>query len=274
MDELDLVGRERASAARSGGAPRAGTRHSSGAAGGGFTRGSCSVAALPGRRAAPEPSSGQDEYYTQIRAGSARSAAVVAASCRISCRHVRSWTSEAEKAGGPRRSPGSERLLSRSTMPRSPRRRRGVTLCRHDLRRPIGREVGARDLVVCLEVAEHSSLRRRPPRGGALSLAPAVLFSAAVPGQGGRGSRQRAVAGVLGRAFRAPRVSMLGRASLAVLVRRSSRVVVPAEPALRNVRARPVPGALRHAAGASRGLSSTRRRSLVTLARPAPGPSG
>jgi SAM-dependent methyltransferase len=56
-----------------------------------------------------------------------------------------------------------------------------------DLAQPF--EVDARyDLAVCLEVAEHLPLRRARPLVDVLvKAAPLVLFSAAIPGQGGRG---------------------------------------------------------------------------------------
>jgi SAM-dependent methyltransferase len=57
----------------------------------------------------------------------------------------------------------------------------------HDLREPIP-DLGKQDLVVSLEVAEHLPADRADSFVAELcSLAPLVLFSAAIPGQGGAG---------------------------------------------------------------------------------------
>lgn len=55
-----------------------------------------------------------------------------------------------------------------------------------DLERDLGAVTGSFDLVICLEIAEHLHRRRAPHLVELLArAAPAVLFSAALPGQGG-----------------------------------------------------------------------------------------
>lgn len=62
-----------------------------------------------------------------------------------------------------------------------------LSFIHHDLETPLDLP-GAFDLAVCLEVAEHLSEARAEPLVRELAgLAPAVLFGAAIPGQGGRG---------------------------------------------------------------------------------------
>lgn len=138
--------------------------------------------------AAAERSTDMEEYYAHSRAGSARSAAVVAPVVQdlVQARSILDvgggegwWASAFSRLGAT-----SVSIENGPLPPSAP----GVTCVEHDLRRPIGREVGAPDLVLCLEVAEHLE----PAVGSRLvgelcSLAPAVLFSAAVPGQGGVG---------------------------------------------------------------------------------------
>ena len=139
-------------------------------------------------RAAAERSTDMEEFYAHSRAGSARSAAVVAPVVQdlVQARSILDvgggegwWASAFSRLGAT-----SVSIENGPLPPSAP----GVTCVEHDLRRPIGREVGAPDLVLCLEVAEHLE----PAVGSRLvgelcSLAPAVLFSAAVPGQGGVG---------------------------------------------------------------------------------------
>ena len=233
MDELDLVDRERTSAAGSGSAPRTRTgiraeplvATSSAAP---LGRGSPAVRAAPERR---------PTWRSSIRtaAGFARSAAAVAPVVQdlVQARSVLDvgggegwWASAFSRLGATAVSIDNAPLSSPAP---------GITCVEHDLRRPIGRELGAPDLVLCLEVAEHLEPAVGDHLVGELcSLAPAVLFSAAVPAREGwvtsTSSGRRTGSG----GSRATG-SMLGRTSLAVLVRRSSRVVVPAEPDPRHV---------------------------------------
>jgi hypothetical protein len=148
---------------------------------------------LLGRRprpagAATEPSTVADAFHQQIRAGSARSAAAVAGVVQDLV-HARSvvdmgggegwWASAFADLGASAVSVDSAPLAAAAP---------GVTHIEHDLRRPVGREVGAPDLVLCLEVAEHLEPAVGERLVGELcALAPTVLFSAAVPGQGGLG---------------------------------------------------------------------------------------
>ena len=139
-------------------------------------------------RAAAERSTDMEEFYAHSRAGSARSAAVVAPVVQdlVQARSILDvgggegwWASAFSRLGAT-----SVSIENGPLPPSAP----GVTCVEHDLRRPIGREVGAPDLVLCLEVAEHLEPAVGSRLEGELcSLAPAVLFSAAVPGQGGVG---------------------------------------------------------------------------------------
>ena len=139
-------------------------------------------------RAASERSTDVDDFYPLTRAGSARSAAVVAPVVQDLV-HARSvldvgggegwWASAFSRLGATAVS------IDNAPLPPSAP---GITSVEHDLRRPIGREVEPRDLVLCLEVAEHLEAAVGDRLVGELcSLGPAVLFSAAVPGQGGVG---------------------------------------------------------------------------------------
>jgi methyltransferase family protein len=129
-----------------------------------------------------------DEFYARIRAGSARSAAAVAPVVQdlVQARSVIDvgggegwWASAFARLGA------TAVAVDNAPLPPSAP---GVTSVEHDLRHPIGRELGAPDLVLCLEVAEHLEPAVGDRLVGELcSLAPAVLFSAAAPGQGGVG---------------------------------------------------------------------------------------
>jgi len=64
----------------------------------------------------------------------------------------------------------------------------GVEHVSHDLRRGLPEGIGRFDLALCLEVAEHLEPRAGERLVAALrSLSSVVLFSAAIPGQGGQG---------------------------------------------------------------------------------------
>ena len=111
------------------------------------------------------------------------------------------------------------------------RRAPGVTRIEHDLD-PVGREFGAPDLGLCLEVAEHLE----PAVGESSWATPSALALERSPAPPYRPVRARATStartrpGVLGRALRAPRYRARG-ASLADLDDDRVRVVVPAGPA-------------------------------------------
>lgn len=142
----------------------------------------------PSVDATSEPTEEHEDFYARIRSGSTRSADAVApvVQALVQARSVLDvgggegwWASAFAQLGATAVSIDHAPLSSSAP---------GITRLEHDLRRPIGRELGAPDLVLCLEVAEHL----QPAVGDRLvgdicSLAPAVLFSAAVPGQGGVG---------------------------------------------------------------------------------------
>jgi hypothetical protein len=161
--------------------------------------------------ATSEPTEERADFYARIRSGSTRSAAAVApvVQALVQARSVLDvgggegwWASAFAQLGATAVSidhaplsssaPGITRLehdlerpIGRAPLSSSAP---GITRLEHDLERPIGRELGTPDLVLCLEVAEHL----QPAVGDRLvkdlcSLAPTVLFSAAVPGQGGVG---------------------------------------------------------------------------------------
>jgi hypothetical protein len=142
----------------------------------------------PPAGAAPEPPAETDEFHPQIRAGSVRSAAAVAAVVQelVQARSVVDvgggegwWASAFARLGA------SAVSIDNAALPAAAP---GVTHIRRDLRRPFGRELEAPDLVLCLEVAEHLEPTVGDHLVGELcALAPVVLFSAAVPGQGGFG---------------------------------------------------------------------------------------
>lgn len=139
-----------------------------------------------GRRTKLADSSG--EYHRQLRAGSARSAAVVAPVVQelVGGRSIADvgggegwWAAAFVRLGAT--------AVSIDTAPLSARAP-GIGYVEHDLQRPLGHELDHVDLAVCLEVVEHLE----PAVGDRLvtelcALAPAVLFSAAIPGQGGVG---------------------------------------------------------------------------------------
>lgn len=66
----------------------------------------------------------------------------------------------------------------------------GVEHVQHDLSTGVPESVGRFDLALCLEVAEHLDADAGDRLvEGLCAVAPAILFSAAVPGQGGHGHR-------------------------------------------------------------------------------------
>lgn len=135
-----------------------------------------------------ELSDGAEEFHAWLRAGSARSAAIVAAAVQelVQARSVadvgggEGWWASAFAALGARATSIDNAPLA-ATAP-------GIARVEHDLELPLDLELGAIDLVLCLEVLEHLE----PTTGERLvaelcALAPTVLFSAAAPGQGGFG---------------------------------------------------------------------------------------
>lgn len=146
-------------------------------------------AALRGARSAPIPDGefGHD-VYASIRGGCQRSAAVVAPDVQAIVRAEsvidvgggEGWWAAAFAELGAR----AVSIDAGSLHERAP----GVEHVHHDLRRALPSSLRGFDLAVCLEVVEHLDHEAGDRLVAELcTIAPVVLFSAAVPGQGGHG---------------------------------------------------------------------------------------
>jgi hypothetical protein len=130
------------------------------------------------------------EVYSNIRVGCQRSAAVVAPAVQEIVRATsvidvgggEGWWAAAFAELGPR----AVSIDGGSLEQPAP----GVEHVRHDLRDGVPTGLGVFDLALCLEVGEHLDQEAGDRLvAGLCKLAPVVLFSAAVPGQGGHGHR-------------------------------------------------------------------------------------
>jgi hypothetical protein len=128
------------------------------------------------------------EVYSNIRVGCQRSAAVVApavqeivgATSVIDVGGGEGWWAAAFAELGARAVSIDTGSLDHPAA--------GVEHVRYDLRRGLPTGLGTFDLALCLEVAEHLDQEAGDRLvAGLCELAPVVLFSAAVPGQGGHG---------------------------------------------------------------------------------------
>jgi hypothetical protein len=129
-----------------------------------------------------------DEIYDEIRPGAQRSAAVVvplvqrivAAQRVVDVGGGEGWWAAAFAAEG------ATAVCIDNPTPSllAP----GVRHVEHELSHRLPRELGEFDLAVCLEVVEHVDVAIGDRLVAALcEIAPSILFSAAIPGQGGHG---------------------------------------------------------------------------------------
>ena len=117
---------------------------------------------------------------------------------------------------------------------------------RHDVSAGLPTNLGSFDLALSLEVLEHLDREAGDRLVGALcDLAPNVLFSAAVPGQGGHGHLNEQWPDYWVERFRSPRLRLLRGAPLELLGQRVGGVLVPTEPALRDAHSGALPRAVR-----------------------------